>query len=99
MSDEVLEQKVPENLICFDEVLDITLVFQYYERFNEILNKQKSIVLNAEKIEKVDGAGLQLIATFIKSAETLNVQVTWSGISDAFKKNASLIGLSSSLGY
>jgi len=99
MSDAVQEPNSQEDIICFDEILDITLVFQYYERFNQVLNNQKTIVLNADKVEKVDGAGLQLIATFIKSAESLNVQVTWSGVSEAFKKNASLIGLSSSLGY
>jgi len=88
-----------ENTVCFDEVLDITLVFQYYERFNEILNNHKSITINAEKVEKVDGAGLQLMASFIKSAKSLNVDVTWSGVSENFKKSASLIGLSTSLGY
>jgi len=93
------QEKANDNTICFDGVLDITLVFQYYERFNEILNNHKSVVINAEKIEKVDGAGLQLLVTFIKSAKNLNLEVTWSGVSDDFKKSASLIGLSDSLGY
>lgn len=93
------QEEATENQICFDEVLDITLVFQYYEKFNQILNSHKTVTIDAEKVTKVDGAGLQLLATFIQSAQRLNVEVTWAGVSDDFKKSAALIGLSEQLGY
>ena len=77
----------------FDEVLDITMARQYYEQLNQYLNDNKKMVLNAEKIERIDGAGLQLIVAFIKEAKKLNLQISWTGVSKAFKKNAEILGV------
>ncbi len=83
--------------ITFDEILDITVVFQYHEKLNQLLNEQKIIHLNAEKIERIDGAGLQLLIAFIVSAEKLNLQVSWSGVSQSFKDGANILGVTESL--
>ncbi|MFK5986639.1 MAG: STAS domain-containing protein [Pseudomonadota bacterium] len=83
--------------INFEEVLDITMVFQYHEQLNQLLNEKKKICLNAENIERVDGAGLQLIVAFILSAEKLNLQISWSGVSQAFKDSAKILGVTENL--
>ncbi|MFK5894262.1 MAG: STAS domain-containing protein [Pseudomonadota bacterium] len=79
--------------IIFDEVLDITMALQYHEQLNQLLNDQKQITLNAEKIERIDGAGLQLIVAFVIAADKLNMKVTWTGVSEIFKKNANILGV------
>ena len=83
--------------IVFDKTLDITKVFDFHKQLNEHLNDKKEILLNAEQIEKIDGAGMQLILAFIISAEKLNLQVSWSGTSDAFNESAKILGVTKSL--
>ncbi|MDX2507152.1 MAG: STAS domain-containing protein [Gammaproteobacteria bacterium] len=91
----------PEGDISFDDTLDITLAATYYEKLNHLLNEkltQKSaIVLNAGNIERIDGAGLQLLAAFCKAAELLHISIEWQGCSEAVKKSAELSGLTGSL--
>ncbi len=79
--------------VIFDDSLDITLVAGYFEQFSQLLNEQKSIILNGADIERVDGAGLQLLAAFFKSAELLQISVQWQGVSDSLKHGAEISGL------
>jgi anti-anti-sigma regulatory factor len=83
--------------VVFEESMDITMVLQYQEQLSQFLHEQKQIVLNAEKIERIDGAGLQLIVAFIIAAGKLNLHVSWSGVSDVFIKNASILGVTEQL--
>ena len=87
-----------EGLITFDDTLDITLAATYYEQLGQLLNQHKSIALNAENIERIDGAGLQLLVAFFQAAEFLDISIQWQGCSDTLKKSAQLSGLSGSLG-
>ena len=57
-----------EGLVSFDDTLDITMAAIYFEKLTEMLNQYKSIVLNGAAIERIDGAGLQLLAAFFKAA-------------------------------
>lgn len=91
------ESENNNGLITFDDTLDITMVASYLERLSQLLNEQKSIVLNGENIERIDGAGLQLLVAFFKSAESLHIPVQWQGCSEALKKSAKLSGLTGSL--
>ena len=86
-----------EGLISFDDTLDITLAASYYERLSQLLNEQKSITLDGTQIERIDGAGLQLLVAFFKSAESLHIPVQWQGCSEALKNSAKLSGLTGSL--
>ena len=79
--------------IVFEDSLDVTLVAGYLAQFSQLLNEQKSIVLNGADIERVDGAGLQLLAAFFKSAELQQISVQWQGVSDSLKYGAKISGL------
>ncbi len=83
----------------FDAELDITGVLPVHEKLNELLNHQKQFVLNAENVTKIDGAGLQLIAAFVLAANKLNLQVSWTGVSEIFEKNAQILGLTEILAF
>jgi len=87
------------GIMVFDGLLDITMVAKYYEQLNELLNDQKMITLNMENVERVDGAGLQLILAFLKEAEKLNLEVSWSGVSEVFDSAAKTIALNEGLNY
>lgn len=82
-----------EGLVSFDDTLDITMAAIYFEKLTEMLNQHKSIVLNGEGIERIDGAGLQLLVAFFKAAESLHVTIKWQACSEILKKSAELSGL------
>ncbi len=90
-------EEITEGRIIFNDTLDITMAASYFERFSQLLNEQKTITLNGENIERVDGAGLQLLAALFKSAEFLQINITWQGCSDTLKRSAELSGLTGSL--
>jgi anti-anti-sigma regulatory factor len=87
-----------EGLITFDDTLDITMAAAYFEKLTDMLNQYKLIVLDGEAIERVDGAGLQLLVGFFKAADSLHVTIKWQACSDILKKNARLSGLTGRLG-
>lgn len=89
---------ISEGLVTFDEQLDITIVAACYEQLSQLLNEQKTIVLNAENIERIDGAGLQLFVAFFIAAESLSISLKWESTSEALKQSAELSGLTSRLG-
>ncbi|MCU7835508.1 MAG: STAS domain-containing protein [gamma proteobacterium symbiont of Taylorina sp.] len=87
-----------EGLISFDDLLDITMVADRYEQLSQLLNEHKSILINAENIERIDGAGLQLLTAFFKEAKSLNISLEWQSCSEALKNSAKLSGLTENLG-
>lgn len=86
-----------EGLITFDDTLDITMAATYFEKLTDMLNQHKSIVLDGDGIERIDGAGLQLLLGFFQAAESLHVTIKWQACSDVLKKSAKLSGMTGSL--
>ncbi len=86
-----------QGLVTFDDTLDITMVAAYFEKLTEMLTQYKLIVLNGGDIERIDGAGLQLLVAFFKAAESLQVTLKWQACSDIVKKSAEISGLTDSL--
>jgi len=86
-----------EGIVTFENSLDITVVATYLEKLTEMLEKHKSIVLNGGELERVDGAGLQLLLAFFNESKTLNISVKWQECSEVLKKSAHLSGLTGTL--
>jgi ABC-type transporter Mla MlaB component len=86
-----------EGLFELDDCMDITVAAMTYERMNDLLNHHKAIKLDGTKIERIDGAGLQLLVAFFKTAETLHISIEWQGYSNLLKKSANLLGLTGEL--
>ncbi|WP_198264856.1 STAS domain-containing protein [sulfur-oxidizing endosymbiont of Gigantopelta aegis] len=86
-----------EGIITFDDTLDITMAANYFEKLTDMLNQHKSIMLNGGDVDRIDGAGLQLLVAFFKAAESLHVTVKWQACSDILKNSAKISGLSGSL--
>lgn len=88
---------ITKGMITFDDTLDITLATIYYEQLSQLLNEKltqkKDIILNAGNIERIDGAGLQLLVAFFQAAELMHIRVQWQGCSEAVKKSVKLSGL------
>ena len=87
------EIETENDVINIGEVLDITMAMEYYEQFNQMLNDHKSIILNIDKLERIDGAGLQLLMALVKEAGRTEVEVKWTGQSDALNRAADIIAV------
>lgn len=51
------------------------------------------VELDGGAVESVDGAGLQLLAGFVKSAEEISLPVSWRGASERLRNAADTVGL------
>jgi len=51
------------------------------------------VTLDGSGVEQVDGAGVQLLAAFMKEAAERQVEVRWSGVSDRLWSAATQLGL------
>ena len=77
--------------------LDITLVKDFSETLKQSLAKGKPVVLNAANVENADGAAMQLLYAFFHDAKANDVALSWDAPSEALKRSASLLGMSTHL--
>jgi anti-anti-sigma regulatory factor len=58
-----------------------------------ILADALPVKLNAEELEQIDGAGLQLLAALFKNAAKNNLEITWVKVSSTLMDAVKLVGL------
>ena len=64
----------------------------------ERLDESGNVQLDATAVDRVDTAGLQLLAAFVRDLKTEMRNVEWVGCSDALRKAAAALGLAGALG-
>lgn len=94
---EVAEAPATDDFVL-GESLTIVEVADSHQRLMERLAAGGSVSLDGGSVEGVDGAGLQLLAVFMKDAKAQGVEVSWSDISDALKVAVNQVGLTEALG-
>ena len=63
----------------------------------KLLDDSGVVTLDISAVQRIDTAGLQVIATFVRERESHGRQVEWRGTAPALAAAASLLGLSSFL--
>jgi phospholipid transport system transporter-binding protein len=63
----------------------------------KLLEEAEAVTLDIGAVQRVDTAGLQLIATFVRERESQGRQVHWRGEAPALATAAKLLGLSAIL--
>ena len=58
-----------------------------------IITDAFAVKLNAEDLEHIDGAGLQLLAVLFKDAAKNNLDISWDKVSSTFMDAVKLVGL------
>lgn len=86
-----------KTTITLGDALDIAHASKLKERLRSCLAKNLPVQITADKVEKVDSAGLQLMCSFIKQVETMGNTVTWHKTSDPIYTIAALLGLTGNL--
>jgi ABC-type transporter Mla MlaB component len=63
----------------------------------KLLDETEVVTLDIGSVQRIDTAGLQLIATFVRERETHGRQVQWQGNAPVLATAAKLLGLSTLL--
>lgn len=64
----------------------------------EVLREPQPVTLDIASVQRIDTAGIQLIAAFVRERESLGLQVGWRGAASAFTSAARLLGVAAALG-
>ncbi len=89
---------VETQVVTLPEVLTIAEVAECYERLLERLQQGGEIVIDGSPVEQIDGAGLQLLAAFVREGAESVGRVSWTGCSEALREGARTLGLVTALG-
>ncbi len=87
-----------ETVDC-GESLDISVARSFYEQLVKSSIGAEAIALNGENLQRVDGAGLQLLVSFFREAQRQNFSVHWQGASPALRHAAQLFGVADCLQF
>ncbi len=63
----------------------------------KLLDEPGAVTLDIGSVQRIDTAGLQVIATFVRERESLGRAVEWRGAAPALTAAAKLLGLSALL--
>jgi len=85
-------------LLVLKGELNITLVSELHKVLVSLVHEEKVICVDAEGIEKLDSAVMQVLAIFVIKAQGMSVAVEWKGISETAANSISTIGLSETMG-
>ncbi len=78
------------------EALDIAAVQDFHVQLREALEQGAPLTFHCDRIERIDTAGLQLLAACCQDAADRSVPVQWEGVNDVLytaAKRLDLLGL------
>lgn len=91
--------KKESNLsLIFDSVLVINDAKSLMQKINQLVESNDDISIDASAVEMIDTAILQLLLAATIKIRSSNHKINWINPSDKFISNASLLGLTESLG-
>ncbi len=77
----------------FGDSLTIADAAEWHQRLTDALKSSGALSFDGSDVEQVDGAGIQLLAAFVKEAATLYVAFEWCGASQVLREAAGQSGL------
>lgn len=82
-----------ENVVTLGESLTIQEVAGMLETLRRSLEVGGTVMLDAGELDQVDGAGIQLLCTFVKEAVSQHIEVKWVATTEKLQSAAELLGL------
>ena len=83
-------------------VLDVTVGISearvLHEALGNLLPQQTSIVFHADRLERIDTAAMQVLASFCRTARQRHLTLTWEAPSASLRAAINLLGLESAFG-
>jgi len=90
---QAVDIELPENLTIANS-------HAFHDELEAVIEKQPSndLVLHAEKVNRADTAGLQLMLAFVQSSRERQVNVVWDKPSTTLLDTAAALGITTTLG-
>lgn len=86
-----------KNIISCGEVLDISMVSKLHDELKMAFEGEQPIGLSVADLQRIDGAGVQLLVAFFAAAEKLHLDVSWQDSSERLIDAATLLGVQQEL--
>lgn len=77
--------------------LDISQAFNVHQELGDALDRGVAIELDAEDVERVDTAIVQLLCVFFREARERSIDVRWKLVSEKLSKVARALDLGSAI--
>jgi ABC-type transporter Mla MlaB component len=87
-----------ESAVALADSLEIAQVQTLCATLRDALAQAQPVTLDAAAVQRVDGAALQVLAAFVRTAQARGVSVTWQAVPEALTRAAGLLGLKDTLG-
>jgi anti-anti-sigma regulatory factor len=84
-----------EAVVRLPEAATIAEAEQMRTMLRAALEGADPVVLDGGQVERIDGAGLQVLAAFFRQARAASRETCWRSCSDKLAKSADLLGLAS----
>jgi anti-anti-sigma regulatory factor len=85
--------------IELDEQLTIAQAAALHRSLCASLDGGAPMVVDGSRIQEIDTAGLQLLASLLRSGQERGIACTWHGVSDVLRRTARLVGMSEMLRF
>ena len=82
-----------ETTVVLPEQSGIAQAEDIHQMLDEALLAGQPIVLDAGRVERVDTSALQMLFSFVSTAQSKAIRIRWAEVSDAFTAGADLLGL------
>lgn len=91
---KIVEQNSePTASISLGPTQTIRNVAALHSQLGDALTTAREVLFDGGDLERVDTAFIQLLAAFVRQAESLGVAVDWRGKADELKRVARLLGM------
>ena len=88
-----VESMADQSVVDLGTSLTIMDAGEMHQRLVGLCDAGGKVELIAGTVDQVDGAGVQLLAAFVKEATQLQVEIEWKSISDALVEAVDTLGL------
>jgi anti-anti-sigma regulatory factor len=85
------------GVLSLPDCLTIVEVGDFHPQLAARLVEGGEVSIDGAAVETIDGAGLQLLAAFVKDLVGKSSVVRWQGVSEALQRGASRLGLEDAL--
>ena len=95
--DEEAVDELSEMIIECNDTLDVSVVFDFKSILQQAVGHDMPVILDASKIQRIDAAALQLLASFFNELIETGQSISWRKPTEELKYAAELTGMKSAL--
>lgn len=83
---------MPDHILALPENLTVGELDELRSNMLEALSSSSAITINANDVENVDTAGVQLLVAFREAANVQHQQISWQQCTEALSNAAAALG-------